>query len=42
MRRKLLFLAAGVVVVAMFVRVGYKRLGWGGYTYIDIAAPWKR
>jgi hypothetical protein len=41
-RRLLLFFAAGVVVVAMFVRVGYKSLGWGGYVYIDIAARWNR
>lgn len=37
-----LFLAAGAIMVAMFARVGYRSLGWGGYVYIDIAVPWKR
>jgi len=39
----LLFFAVAVVVVAaMFVRVGYNRLGWGGYVQVEFAAPWKR
>jgi hypothetical protein len=38
----LIFAAAVVVIGAMFVRVGYKPLGWGGYVYVGIAPPWKR
>jgi hypothetical protein len=42
-RKLLLFFAAGAVVFcALFVHIGYKSLGWGGYVYVDIAAPWKR
>ncbi len=29
-------------MAATFFRVEYRSLGWGGYFYIDIAAPRKR
>ncbi len=42
-RRLLLFFAVGVVLAGTtFIRVGYKSLGWGGYIYVGVAAPWKR
>lgn len=45
MRRKrtlLLFAAGAMVLGALFVRVGYRSLGWGGYIYVDIVKAWKR
>ena len=41
-RRLVLFAVSIVLVSAMFVRVGYKSVGWGGYIHIDIVNPWKR
>lgn len=41
-KRRLLLIATGLVLIALFVRVGYDRLGWGGYLHIDVAAPWRR
>ena len=44
-RRPRLFLSfvmGTLVLAAVFVRVGYKSLGLGGYVYVDIGAPWKR
>jgi hypothetical protein len=44
-RRRVLLISAFAVVIivlAMFTRIGYQRLGWGGYVSIDIAAPWHR
>ncbi len=29
------------LVAAAFIRVGYQRLGWGGYWYVDFRVPWR-
>ena len=33
---------AGVIMLATFTRIGYERLGWGGYWYVCFTPPWKR
>jgi len=38
----LLFVAGAVLFGALFVRVGYQSLGWGGYIYVSTVSPWKR
>ena len=34
---------AGAIAIASCIRIGHKSLGrWGGYSYVDFVAPWRR
>ncbi len=44
MRRKrmlLLFALVAVLFGSLFIRFGYRPLGWGGYIYVHVVNPWK-